>query len=85
MNIIQGGGFGGSTQGKQEECPPETRRHEAFRLALEWVRSAGQEHCTRVPIENILDAARCIHDYLKEGILPGDTMSADDNSVTDCC
>ncbi len=73
MRIVGGSGFGGGFEepqlGQQKDCPPETRRYEAFRLALEWVRSAGQEHCTRLPIEDVLDAARCIHDYLRDGAI----------------
>ena len=40
-------------------------RIHAISLALEWSRSAGQEHCTRVPIDDFINAARKIEIYIK--------------------
>ena len=39
-------------------------RGEAVRLAIEWARSAGPEHCTRVTPEELVHAAKLFYDFV---------------------
>ncbi len=60
MKVISGPGKQAADQNEER-----AKRVQAMGFALEWARSAGPEHATRVPIDEFIDCAKKIEAYLK--------------------
>ena len=65
MNVIAGGNLGRAKLQQQKADLDRMLRDTAVRLAIDWARSSGPEHSTRVPPAEFMDTVKLIYEFVK--------------------